>query len=267
MAIIDIYRKGGGRTGGRTQDEATATEQWYVGTDVVEEVETILAEFVQPGGIYQGRRVASLSAAEHDDGYSWLVDIGYSTTATDPTENPLTDPVKVSGSQSARQVPIEFDKDGNPILNTAGDPFQEILFAEDFDDTLQLTFNRAVVPFSAAQSAKRTTNSTPILGLAIGTVRYAGMSFQPQEHDVVGPYYSITIGLALAADWKKRILNQGFRELDNGELKPIKKGGKDVSQPVLLAIDGTALPENGTPVTLEKDIYGDADYVALFGLS
>jgi hypothetical protein len=129
-----------------------------------------------------------------------------------------------------------------------------------------LSFNRATVPFSAAQDAKRTVSSSGVLGLAAGTVRYAGMSFQPQDHDTIGPYYSITIGLALAEDWKTRILNQGFRELDGGELKPIKKGGKDVSQPVLLDGAGKALSPGGTPVTLTKDIYGEADYVSLFGL-
>lgn len=269
MGITDIFRKTGKRTGGRTRTEATAKETWQVECDAIEEVETILAQFVSPGGIYTdpnglSRMVDSLSAAEFSDGYSWLVDVGYKTSSI---ENPLNEPIKISGSQSARQVEIEFDRDGNPILNTAGDPFQEILFAEDFDDTLSLSFNRATVPYSASRKSKRTVSSTTVLGLEAGTVRYAGMSFQPQDHETIGLYYSITIGLALADDWKKRILNQGFREKVDGELKPIKKGGKDVSQPVLLDNAGKALSPSGNPVTLEKDIYGEADYVSLFGLA
>lgn len=263
MPVTDIYRIPGKRTGGRTVTDRTAKETWYVETDVVEEVELILAQFVSPGGIYAGRRVESLSAAEAADSHSWLVDVAYRSAAS---TNPLAEPVRISGSQSARQVEVEFDRNGDAILNTAGDPFQEILFAEDFDDTLQLTFNSATVPFAASQAAKRTVNSTPILGLPAGTVRYAGMSFSPEEHDVIGLFYSITIGLALADDWKKRLLNQGFREKVNGELKVIEVDGKPITTPALLDNAGEKLSSSGTPVTLEKDIYGQANYVALFGL-
>lgn len=264
MPITDIYRMPGNRTGSKTIDTKTAKERWYVETDVIEEVEFILAQFVNPGGVYLGRRVDSVSAADSSDSLSWLVDVTYSSSASD---NPLNDPIMISGNQSARQVPVEFDRDGQPILNTAGDPFQEILFAEDFDDTIQLSFNSATVPFNASQQAKRTVSSNAMLGLSPGTVRYAGMNFQPQDHETLGLYYSISIGLALADDWKTRILNQGFRELDGFEQKVIKIDGQAVTTPALLDQGGEKLDESGQPVTLEFDIYGEANYVALFGLS
>lgn len=263
--ITDVYRTNGKRSGSLTKDSASQKETWYVEVDdPTHEVEFILAAFVAPGGVYNGRLVEGLSAQESADGYSWLVDVTYSRSAI---ENPLDKPLKISGSQSAKQVPVEFDQNGDPILNSAGDPFQEILFAEDFDDTLQLTFNSATIPFAASQAAKKTTNSAAILGLAVGTVRYAGMSFQPQDHETLGTYYTVTIGLALADDWKTRLLDQGFREVDaDGELVPIQVGGKDASQPLLLDGAGERLASDGTPVTLEKEIYGQADYLTLFGL-
>ena len=81
------------------------------------------------------------------------------------------------------------------------------------------------------------------------------------------PYYTITIGLAIAEDWKIRILNQGFREKKDGKLTPIQINGKDVAQPRLLDNAGKALPEDGTPVELEKDIYGEVNYLSLFGIT
>lgn len=264
--ITDIYRKNGGRNGSITKDAAAQKETWYVEVDdPTHEVEFILAAFAQPGTVYAGRLVEGLSAQESADGYSWLVDVSYTKSAI---ENPLDEPLKVSGSQSAKQVPVEFDRDGDPILNTAGDPFQEILFAEDFDDTLQLTFNTAAIPFAAAQAAKKTVSSAAVLGLPAGTVRYAGMSFQPQDHETLGTYYTITINLALADDWKTRLLNQGFRELnDDGDLVAMKVDGQPASQPLLLDNAGKRLASDGTPVTLEKDIYGQADYLTLFGIA
>ena len=262
--ITEIYRRQGGRTASRSRDNRQSSETWYVETNALMEADQILNEFVQPGGVFGGRLVDGLSAAESKDGYSWEVAINYAASAT---ENPLAEPLRISGSQSATQVPVEFDRNGQPILNTAGDPFNEILFAEDFDDTLQLSYNVATVPFTASQRAKRSVSSGTVLGLPAGSVRYAGMSFQPQDHETLGIFYTITINLALAEDWRSRILNQGFRELDDeGELTPVMVGEMAASQPVLLDNDGKKLPKDGQPVTLEKDIYFEADYVALFGI-
>lgn len=265
MAIFDIFPKPGGRTGSRTKTGYDHQDTWIVITnDPTDDQDVVLAAFVAPGGSYGGRKVESLSCNEvSEDGLQWEVNVKYANSAID---NPLAVPVKIGMTQSSVQVSTDYDKNGNPILNAAGDPFQELVFLDDIEDTLQFTKNFALIPYAAAQQAKRkigTITGVPGYGL------YKGMSAQEQEHELIGIYYACTIEFAMAdtqAAFAKKLLNQGFREKVGGELKVIKIKGEVASQPVLLAANGTKLATGATPTEITVDLYNVVNFSTIFGI-
>lgn len=262
MAVTSVYRKPGTRSGSRTRTAREGTEVWIVETDDPADNDlVVLAQFVAPGGAFGGRVIGSLSCSESsEDGLQWEVTVKY---AASPVDNPLAEPAVLSISPNVVQVATDYDRDGTPILNTAGDPFGEIIFLEDVDDTVQITKNFATIPIAAATSAKRSIGT--LSGIP-GQARYRGMSVQQQDHDQIGTYYTCTIEFAMADTWERRILNQGFREKDNGELKPIKIDGKEISQPVLLDASGKQLTPSGTPHDVIANLYKQVSYNALFGV-
>lgn len=266
MTVLDVFRKPGTRSGSRTTTSVEGQETWIVVTDDPDDDDVvILDQFVDPGSTFMGRRIESVSAEEvGDDGYQWEVDVKYSAEAID---NPLLEPIKISMNQQQVQTPTEFDKDGEPILNAAGDPFQEIVFIEDAEDTIQISKNYAAIPYAAGKTAKKKLNSETFLTVfAPGEVRYKGMSATPQEHESLGTYYTVTIEFAIAENWTRKILNQGFRELDDDdELVNVKIKGEPASQPVLLDAAGKQLASGGTPVDLDFDLYESVNFTTLFG--
>jgi hypothetical protein len=265
MAVTSVYRKPGTRTGTRTREGYDHSDVWIVETDDHNDnQDVILAEFVAPGGTYGGRIVESISCSEvSEDGRQWEVTVNFANSAI---TNPLTAPVKLGMTQSPVQVPTDFDKNGNPILNAAGDPFQEAVFLDDIEDTLQFTKNYALIPYAAAQSAKRkigTITGVPGYGL------YKGMSAQEQEHETIGIYYTCTIEFSMAdsaAAFAKKLLNQGYREKVGGQLKVIKINGEVASQPVLLAANGTKLAPGATPTEITVDLYNVVNFSTIFGI-
>ena len=58
--------------------------------------------------------------------YVWLVHCFYSTEqSTEPSDNPLNDRAKIVWGTEAYSTVLTEDRDGNAVVNSAGDPFVE----------------------------------------------------------------------------------------------------------------------------------------------
>ena len=126
--------------------------------------------------------------------------------------------------------------------------------------------NLASFPSQLAFQARDKVNSGGFLGFGRGEVKFQTITGQSMNDPNIGQYYAVTVEFAIRKDWKRRVLNQGFREKDGNELKRILVDGADTTVPVLLDEDGSKLAQGGTPVELEFEIYEEANFSAIFGI-
>jgi hypothetical protein len=271
MPIINSYKIPGNRSGSVSLSDkvtSTAVVRFAVETDdSSHDADYVLLNVPwQVGDSYNGYRINNVSVTESsEDGQTWVADVTYGGESL--PDNPLTLPATYSVQYQDIEIPIEFDAAGNPIVNTAGDPFAEAATLHDATPLYVIKKNFAAYPSAIFNALRRTVNATSFLGVAPGEARFAGGSSDLENDDTWGPYWPSSFQFAVAVgDWQLHLLNQGFRELVGGQRRLILINGHPVDQPVLLAASGAALPPAGAPVTLDFDRYTPADYNLILGI-
>jgi hypothetical protein len=213
------------------------------------------------------------AASASDDGYSWDVTVSYGPlggeAATFPA-NPLEWPVEFALQSAQDRKPADEDRDGNPVLNSAGDAFDpppEIDFSRI---VFEVTRNEATFSPVLAQTWKHTVNDAvfSIAGenYAAGTVLIQDIvAGKPLFHPDAGWYWRITYKFEVKPEgWKKKILDQGMKEIVAGAKRAMKDSqGQPISSPELLDGLGVKLAAGGTPVFLEFDLYPESNFSLL----
>lgn len=161
--------------------------------------------------------------------------------------SPLEEPPEVEGDFVVTREMVDFDADGKPLLNTAGDVLQREM---DF-------YNPSIVVSRNSMSRPGwdyggVVNSDACFGAAAGQILYV---FQWRKiRQASFTYYKVRDTLLFRQDgWKARVLNQGLRVAVNVFTPPKHlvardSAGRPVSQPVLLDDKGEQLPAGQPPV-------------------
>ena len=202
--------------------------------------------------------------------------------------DPLSRPPDVRGGSIQSTVQIENDVNGDPILNTADEPPDPPVTDVVFDPMFRITWNRATIPPAFADSFANRTNADFFQGAQPGQVLVQDLDFDLVNETVVGvpvTYWRVTVvlvyreGLPFQAHdgtggpsraWWSRYPNRGFREKVgvDGDGLPIYRAivdedGNRVSEPVLLALDGTILGDADDAVFIEVQRKKQANLAAL----
>jgi hypothetical protein len=175
--------------------------------------------------------------------------VTYSTPdATAPaggySADPLAAPAELTWSLVRREVPIDTDILGDPILNTLGEPF-EGLTLEINDVILRIARNEATFPYATYCTLAGSVCETGFMGFAAGKSRLTDM--QAKGVYAVPPYvqtsFEVTIRIYTPAGvdadkaWYGRVLNTGTKYLDgDGVLRKTPNGER-----LALKSDGTLL--------------------------
>ena len=61
-----------------------------------------------------------------------------------PMQNPLLQPIDVKWSNRSQEIVADIDINGNPVVNTAGDPFDPPLMEDDPRPVLTIVRNEAI---------------------------------------------------------------------------------------------------------------------------
>jgi hypothetical protein len=170
-------------------------------------------------------------------------------------------PAKISGAWEQEIVPVEVDLNGDPIVNTAGDPFDPPVTEPKPIPTLTIQVNLASGDFSESWMEQffNAVNADTYRGKPAGTVLVQDINFTQEiwtnDDGVDITYYAVNIKLAYNKDgWQPSILSQGYRKKDGASLTHIRdKEGRDISAPVPLDEDG--LPLFGDDVTAANVVY------------
>lgn len=208
-----------------------------------------------------------LSCTE-DDG-QWECEATYGAWEQ-KNEDPLENEPRIQFGGVQREKRLEKDIDGNPIVNSAGDPFQQDTIRDDSRLTITVQRNEAYGDLSLFAQIRDKLNSTPFFGFDPGRVKAAPPEGVLKRHPkVTGQlYWEVTYRFDVALDdddlgWDVEYLDAGYRKLDAGTKKDIIRSNKPVSDPIALDGNGDELGDTDDPVYLRFPIYAREDFAAL----
>lgn len=254
-----------------------------------------------------------------DDWTSWIVRVGYSTQMPEngpdfrfmfggtqsyenlsnpdsPTFTPWLVMPKVSYGSSEFSVAKQWDRDGNPYLNSAKMPFVPAPTTEVSVPVLTIVRNERAFSAETIQYWAWAVNDAPFNtpGRVYGTTATwpAGtVQILPptavRKHFGIDSYYEVTWRLRFQRDetiqiwnagvlqpepltWQRYQLDCGYykrKEVSTGVFAPvpiIKGAGRVSSQPYLLNGDGDELPDGSDPGFLKFNDYPERDFSELF---
>ena len=108
--------------------------------------------------------------AAGDDGIEWIVTANYSwydplQAGGGQNQNPLLMPIEVSWDMRDLEAALDRDIDGNPILNTAFDPYDPPLMTDDTRLTMTIVRNEAAFNLGWVLTYKGAIATDPFAGL------------------------------------------------------------------------------------------------------
>lgn len=289
MAILSVKKGFSGITAGGSETARTTVETYSVVTDSVSDGPLAVLATTDPT---TGLAIPTPNTPHPDDAFYlagvpnvslicptfFNVTVPYSTRGGQDQaaqyNDPLAEPAEISWGDVASVEPIDQDADGNAILNAAHEPFDPPPAMDIKDTLLRIKRNEAAFDPDTKLTFDDTTNQHVFWGGKPGRARMAipaadKVNASPSYWKVL---YEITfrmrtpVGVTDEKAWYRRILNQGYRYLDgDGVSHPILEDGQPISQPKLLAADGSILASDADPVWLEFKKYPPTDW-GLLGL-
>lgn len=257
---------------------ASFRRTWIVRSDVPVTEQAVLndtgaPQIGQAHPRYEGAYCTRVHAAPQGP-LVWQVEAEYQTPGRTGQQNPnpLNRPARIRWSTVVMRMPVFYDRDGKPILNTAGEPFDPPLEVDRKLPVVEVRKNLASVP-SWILDYREAINSTAwtIDGVIIlakcAMMESVEVSEVQVENDISYrevAYRAVVAPTALG--WQPRLLNAGYSELvgsgNNQKLAPIVINGTTPSHPVPLDANGRRIPKP-TPtnvIWLTFNVYPELDF-------
>ena len=194
------------------------------------------------------------------------------------TPDPLNEVADITWTFANSNEPVDRDIYGRPLVNSAGESFDPPM-TKDFNDLiLHIETNEATFDPLLAYEFKGAVNGDMFFGFGPGRakcIQYSGV----KTRAAALTYWRVTrefqfrrqtaVQGASDVGWKRRILDEGFRELKEieGEMKLANitddETGMAVSQPVPLDGTGKKLALSDTPLSDKITVENTGDAVFL----
>lgn len=207
----------------------------------------------------------------------YLVDVLYSTEATDPeNDDPIDTSAKLSFSTVQEEVGIDEDVNGDPLATVLGEPYQGL--TRVISD-LQVTIEKPFLVFDPASFYlfNDRVNSDTFLGFPPGTARVVDIGADQVKNANV-PHWMIRVVVQFRKPyrttderaWWKRVRHEGYYENGGGggddpRVRATDANREPTSQPVLLDRNGYKINfTNGVPdedpYWLEFQVYEETSF-------
>lgn len=225
---------------------------------------------------------------EDGNGVRWTVDVAYARSL--PVRTAVGGPAdsdELARSWSTQDIQVDLVADaltGKPLLNSLGDPFQDV--PQVARAMPVFTLRKLVTQGVAAKIAlSGTVNSAAITVDGVSVVKHGGrltvsatkIYTDPEEDDL----HEVTYELAIMANpvvvgaavvdigWDRAIVQQGFYYNDGGQRSRAMEVDGETNTPrpsvgpVLLAADGSKLASGADPVLIRVATMPEADFADL----
>lgn len=214
---------------------------------------------------------------KQEDPYLWDVTARYSNQIDRPDinniENPLLRPADIAYDSAPVMVPVWYDRDGSPVVNSADQSFDPPVEEEEQRLVIQITRNQVLYDAVGYLAYYNSVNQDPFFGFPPGMVLCKKITGRRQYEN--GVFYwptTFEFNVRLNRDenvpvedtWAFKILDQGWYEKTlGGKLKLMTDAfGRPLTAPRLLDGGGQPLPSGGTPVfrrfnTKRKKLFGN----------
>jgi hypothetical protein len=209
----------------------------------------------------------------------WIVDVQASGDTGESSDNPLLQKAIIRRRALMSEEPVDQDYFGKPIATVCGEPINGVT-KKIFDMQYTITKNYLLVVDELVTQYLDAVNSDVWFGYAPGRAKLVGYSAEEIEYQtqfgksfyqrvtwdvIVRTPYNITPNLS----WAARTLHQGFYEYPTPQAtKPsiaFDGNGNDVTQPVLLKLDGSREGNPDNAVWLYWQLYNTLPYNSLIG--
>lgn len=223
------------------------------------------------------------------DGVKWTVTLAFAPrdpskdgrgpVDEDGNRDPFAAPPEVSAHGEAEEVAFTHDRDGVPILNSAGDPFDPPLTLPKSHLVIEVSRTERFFELGRVEDLKDHVNDAEWMGFPAGSVLCKDVKpRRAWNADVQGWAWEVDYEFAfrrpIVADdggdevvvypgWSIQVLDCGLRQKVGGERKEIIVGTSPVSSPVPLKPDGSVAAPTDDPHFLTFDLYPTADFSAL----
>jgi hypothetical protein len=190
------------------------------------------------------------------------VEVEYSSLVGDLASNPLDDPDRFEWTGSESTEVYTTDKTSPtplPVVNTAGQPFEQPLERDAGDIMCTVVRNLASFPLATAIACRNKKNSDSFtldgVTIAIGEAKMGLITSGPEQIRNGVPYREVRYPIKFRPSWDDEIDSYGFQEKVGGVLYPIvDRAGNQVQRPWPLDAAGEKgyLPETPAASTVFK---------------
>lgn len=202
----------------------------------------------------------------------WTITAEYSS-AVEMNVDPTQDAMQIRVYTEQFQKPAVFDKNGNKIVNSAGDPFDPPLMMDDSRRVISLVRNVAAYPswvlsYQDAVNSDTFTVRGITYSAGVGKVQSVAISDGQIRNDI--PFYTVEVLIHLQKNgWILQPLDVGFRELGyGGDLINILNPGDTERPSAPVPLDGSghqlSNPSTTNNVLLSYSVYDTQPFSVLF---
>lgn len=197
----------------------------------------------------------------------WRVTCNYSSqpqsSCADQIQNPLTKPTEWSGSFFQSQAIAVKDKDGEAILNAAGQVYDPPPMGDDSRPTIRAVKNFPYLDITLWKSYKDAVNDDLWLGVIPAREAKIQSIVWGQSYSAnCTPFYPVTFDFSLDDEtYDLSLLERGFYEKVDDKLLVIRDKNHEIKQESsLLTSTGGLLPSTGAPVFTGHRHYKEKDF-------
>lgn len=200
----------------------------------------------------------------------WIVQTDFSTRPvrrceTGKFENPLLEPHKVRGGGDSFQREAIVDKDGNALLNSAGQRFKgPTVQIEDGWNTLEVEQNVAWINATVLGTYRYATNDATFWGFAARTLKVKSLTWQRVLYGTCSYFFTVSTTFQINPDtWDLHLLDEGDMVKVPGTAPAQYRRAKDWQEEnvhVLLDGSGNALAAGAAEVYLDKRVLKELNF-------
>lgn len=192
----------------------------------------------------------------------------------DGNRDPFAARPTVRARSEVEEVAATTDREGAPILNKAGDPFDPPMVRTRRTTVFEVSRVERFFDGGLIDDFEDHLNADAWMGFPAESVKCLSISAGCEYNDDVQGYVwtvdytfgyrrPVDVGGEVVSGWAEVVLNAGYRQLVSGERKAIMVDNAPVSAPVPLKSDGTAADPSDDPVYLAFNILPTADFDGL----